>query len=60
MLVEGAYQLDFPNTGIAALPEIGVVALMNRQVRSAQCRRCLLAFIVAKAVIVHSCIVLAR
>jgi hypothetical protein len=32
MLVEGAFQLSFPNTGIATLPDIAAVALMNRQV----------------------------
>lgn len=32
MIVKGAYQMDFPNTGIASLPTIGAVVLMNRQV----------------------------
>ncbi|WIA16706.1 hypothetical protein OEZ85_013362 [Tetradesmus obliquus] len=31
MIVKGAYQMDFPNTGIASLPTIGAVVLMNRQ-----------------------------
>jgi hypothetical protein len=30
---QGAYQLDFPNTGIVPLPESGAVALMHRSVR---------------------------
>lgn len=29
---QGAYQLDFPNTGIVPLPKIGAVALMHRSV----------------------------
>jgi hypothetical protein len=29
---QGAYQLDFPNTGIVPLPESGAVALMHRSV----------------------------
>lgn len=32
MIVKGAYQMDFPITGIASLPTIGAVVLMNRQV----------------------------
>lgn len=32
--VQGAFQLDFPNSGVAALPESGVVALMHRSVGS--------------------------
>jgi hypothetical protein len=31
---QGAYQLDFPNTGIVPLPDNGAVALMHRSVRS--------------------------
>lgn len=32
--VQGAAQLEFPNTGVAALPQAGTVALMHRSVRS--------------------------
>jgi hypothetical protein len=32
MVIKGSFQLAFPNTGIAPLPSIGAVALMNREV----------------------------